>query len=1699
MGESGKNTKSGGGDNNRKPQQSFSRNKSKSGNQSGYKNNNGRGQQNKIKRRGECAELGENVYFIADARQADNYVKVTEAILNYIQRTYTHGSDTKKALEDGQAFDFDSIKPTTQLVSSSSSSGSGSSTPSPAAGTSPLVGGTRFAIPTVTTAMSEVDKMIIQAEVKQFVEHKAKYVDNMNKAYALILGQCTLGLKGKLEGRKDWANIDDPIKLLRAIKELTHNYQDSKYPIASIYKSIKTFINIKQDEKESAADFVKRFRNARDIMEAQHGKLSMKKYIQTHQNYDENNEALCKQMSEEAYEKFVAYTYILAASQNKAGKLEEDLANNYALGNDTYPDHLSEAINAVINYKNYVNNPNHPAKKRQAKRAEENKNESTAQSFAQTNKQNDKLKNVKCFNCGEKGHIATKCPKRDNTLSGSANVQAQEATVVAEAEKAPSETTNAWSNLNIAFISEQGEEAHQAQVHFNYNQVHEIMRTWVLLDNESTTDIFCDARVVKNIRRVRETLRLHTNGGVLVTNTKADLPGYGTVWFDERAITNILSLSNVKKKRRIVYDSENGDTFEVINKNGDKLKFGPSEHGLYYYDLNKTEGFSMLQTVQENRFPYSARQFERAKIARDVYHAIGNPSISDYKNIIKTNGLRNCPVTIEDINIAEKIFGKDVSTLKGKTTRKKPNVVINDYIEVPEELKQAQRDIELCIDIMYIQSQMFFVTVSKHIKYITIDPLAERSRKLVFLTLDKVFRVYNQADFSIKTVHGDPEFGFLRDPMMNLDIEMVIDDNRNEIPDPEVNIMAAQEHVSDIERVIRVIKERYQSLWHRLPYKAIPLVMIQEAANLVVRWLNAFPPKGGISKEYSPRIIMGQRPLDYDKHCKYAFGSYCQASQENVPTNTPNPRTIGAIYLSALDNVQGGHRLLSLSTARVITRAHVNEVPITKDVIDRVKFLAKKDDIKPDLKFKNRIGEIIPDYATDDDLIAGVNAENNEEHQDDEPQPQDDDNNDQEEDDEFEIQNQGDNLITGVHEAPEEPDEPEAQIEPAEESAEEEGNNEDSNQDQHQQQIRRSTRVRKPATYLSPTVKGQTHNDVSHILVQSSDKIIHYTEETAHVIARIITRINELSIDKESFLQVFGVEKGIKVFGEKGKQAAYGEIQQMHERGSFIPIDIRKVTPEQRKEILNIITFLIEKRDGTIKARSVADGSKQRIWMSKEETASPTVALESIMMTSVIDAYENRDVAIVDIPNAFIQTPHVGRKVIIKIRGKLAIILCSCAPHIYKPYVTLEREQPTLYVQAEKAIYGLLESALLFYKKLKKDITEIGFRINPYDPCVANMMVEGHQMTLTWHVDDMKISHKDPEMVSSFIDWMKMKYENIKLDAKVKVSRGKVHDYLGIEIDYTTPGQVRMNMQRYVEKMIDRFPYKSNLKAGVRTPAADHLFKVSKSAKKLSEKMKEIFHTTVAQALFLSLRSRIDIQLPVAFLTTRVKEPDNDDWHKLIRMMSYLRRYKFLSTILSKDKANVSRWFADAAYAVHNNMKSHTGYVMTLGKGAVQSKSIKQKLNTKSSTEAELVAADEASSPLLWSKWFMEEQGYNTDQTIMYQDNKSAILLEQNGKESSSKRTRHINIRYFYITDCVKRKEFQIQYCPTDDMWADFLTKPLQGKKFMKFRSILMNLEKPEEVEKIADKMEAESCDLRNSGGDPGRKNSAVKNSARPE
>ena len=205
-------------------------------------------------------------------------------------------------------------------------------------------------------------------------------------------------------------------------------------------------------------------------------------------------------------------------------------------------------------------------------------------------------------------------------------------------------------------------------------------------------------------------------------------------------------------------------------------------------------------------------------------------------------------------------------------------------MDIPPELTEKAKNVELCIDTMFVNEIPFLATVSRRLQYRTITPLQNQSMAVYRSALDQVLRAYNARGFRITTIYCDNKYKALFEPIRDeLDIEM--------------NYASAHEHVPEAERNNRVIKERIRATFHRLPYKALPKVMMEVLAMESTKKLNYFPPKNGLSPYYSPHSIVNGTQIDYNKHCSIPFGTYCQAHDENNPKNSQLPRTIDTIYL----------------------------------------------------------------------------------------------------------------------------------------------------------------------------------------------------------------------------------------------------------------------------------------------------------------------------------------------------------------------------------------------------------------------------------------------------------------------------------------------------------------------------------------------------------------------------------------------------------------------------------------------------------------------------------------------------------------------------------------------------------------------------------------------------------------------------------
>jgi hypothetical protein len=170
--------------------------------------------------------------------------------------------------------------------------------------------------------------------------------------------------------------------------------------------------------------------------------------------------------------------------------------------------------------------------------------------------------------------------------------------------------------------------------------------TWLLLDNQLTVDVFANGNMLEDIHQVDDEMVIALNGESNVTLEMGVLPGYGPVWYDPVGIANIVSLSRVREKYNMSFNSDD-NIFVVTKPDGTVFEFKQSDSGLYLYDLasNKRKGAVMVNTVASKKSRYTNEDYSRAVIARQLQIRVGHPSTKDFLRLVACNQLPNCLIT----------------------------------------------------------------------------------------------------------------------------------------------------------------------------------------------------------------------------------------------------------------------------------------------------------------------------------------------------------------------------------------------------------------------------------------------------------------------------------------------------------------------------------------------------------------------------------------------------------------------------------------------------------------------------------------------------------------------------------------------------------------------------------------------------------------------------------------------------------------------------------------------------------------------------------------------------------------------------------------------------------------------------------------------------------------------------------------------
>ena len=797
------------------------------------------------------------------------------------------------------------------------------------------------------------------------------------------------------------------------------------------------------------------------------------------------------------------------------------------------------------------------------------------------------------------------------------------------------------------------------------------------------------------------------------------------------------------------------------------------------------------------------------------------------------------------------------------------------------------------------------------------------------------------------------------------------------IADVEFNIGGAGDHADKIDQKIRRVKELIRSVHSGLPWN-MPRMLLNDIVLYAVNRLNMRRSASSQGDVSAPKVRFTGRKPDFNKEFGIGFGDYVECYKPGVVSRDAlADRSEPCIALYPLNNGSGSWMMFNLKTRRRVRRSNWRRMNTSQLIVDTMNGIATDE----------KSGNLVLDDT-----------------QDQEPRV---DHDEQKENDPVVHQVNNDNVdndettgVTGANVVVDNDDVSVADV--AENSTDvydedtlADGDDHDDDVDDSQSQI---------------SVEIDQNDD--------QDMVDQGPGETC--------MISHLT-----------VKKGVAKFGKSAKDAVWNELDQLiNVKKAIRPVHLSQLSQEEKRNIIRSFMFLTAKYDATgrfekIKARLVADGSQQSE-RPKSETASPTVAMESVFMCLSIAAKEKRKLATADIGGAYLNAEMTGEIIHIELDPQMSSIVKEKCPEI-EHYIN---KHGKLFAKLDKALYGCVQSALLWNKHISDYLESLGFVKNEVDDCVWNTVINGKQLTLILFVDDVLVTCEHDAGLKWIIDKLKERYENIKS------SDGNVLSYLGMQIKWgQSPNhEISVDTCYYLETVLQEY----EVSGTATSPAGNNMFNVVENGF-LSDSERRNFHTIVAKLLYIANRTRPDIMLAISYLTTRVRNPTQDDFVKLNRVLKYLNGSRD-HVMYFRGAEDMIECYVDAAFAQHQDGKSHTGMILKVYGDTVLVKSSKQKIITKDSTEAELVGSSDKVLFALKCHEFMIAQGQSIGIPVVYQDNTSTITLITQG--GGKFRNKYMRVRQHVLLDLVKKKDVCVRYVTTKDMIADICTKPLQGDHF---------------------------------------------------
>jgi hypothetical protein len=445
--------------------------------------------------------------------------------------------------------------------------------------------------------------------------------------------------------------------------------------------------------------------------------------------------------------------------------------------------------------------------------------------------------------------------------------------------------------------------------------------------------VFSNPSLLQNISDAPPVVITGVNKGTaaVTTNKAGVLPGLEKVliYFSPQIKRNILRFSAVHQHYPIEWDPDTSE-FSFKDDIGEVHKFEENHHVFSKLFPPPSSSLILHTTVADIKSQYSKQEVARADLSREIARRLGFESDSGLARVIRDSSIHNLPINLKDVTTAQHIYGPNIASLKGKSTEKKSINAPENRVNRHEEKLQA-----LILDIMYVNSEPYLITVSDPLNLTTVDhlptysPSKSKSSKVLEKSLGDQLRQYKGEGFHVHSVTCDNESALVS-------LKSVINSLGAKLSTTGVN----SHSVAIVDRKIRFIKERIRSIIHGLPFPLPPSLM-KYCVYFATSRINLIR-HSETSDKISPLELFTGRRTDFKIDLRVAFGDYVQVHTPHS-SNNMDPRSTGCIALLPTGNKNGSVLFYSLATGKVITRDHWTPLPTPEEVVQQMKLIHDKE------------------------------------------------------------------------------------------------------------------------------------------------------------------------------------------------------------------------------------------------------------------------------------------------------------------------------------------------------------------------------------------------------------------------------------------------------------------------------------------------------------------------------------------------------------------------------------------------------------------------------------------------------------------------------------------------------------------------------------------------------------------------------------